>query len=46
MYFVKVNSLLRKFDIVDIKHVLRIENQEANNLAQIALGYKVYKEKL
>lgn len=32
--------------MVDIKHVLRIENQDANELAQIALGYQVSKEKL
>lgn len=43
MYFVIVNRLLKQFDFVDIKHVLRIENQEANELAQIASGYKVSK---
>lgn len=31
--------------MVDIKHVPRIENQEANELAQIALGYRVSKER-
>lgn len=46
MYFVKVNSLLKKFDMVNIKHVPRIENQEANDLDQIASGYRVSKEKL
>lgn len=46
IYFVKANSLLRKFDMVDIKHVSRIENQEASDLTQICLGYRVSKEKL
>lgn len=43
IYFVKANSLLRKFDMVDIKHVSRIENQEASDLTQICLGYAVSK---
>ncbi|XP_050889370.1 uncharacterized protein LOC127094596 [Lathyrus oleraceus] len=38
--------LLKKFEYVDIKHVPRIKNQEANDLAQIASGYKISKEKL
>lgn len=46
MYFVKTNSLLRKFDLVDIKHVPQFENQEANDLAQIASMYRDSKEKL
>lgn len=46
MYFVKVNSLLKKFKMVDIKHVPIIENQEANNLTQIASGYRLSKERL
>ncbi|KAK2414108.1 hypothetical protein QL285_036739 [Trifolium repens] len=45
-YFVVANSLLKRFDRVDIEHVPRIENQEANDLAQIASGYKISKEKL
>lgn len=32
--------------MVDIKHVSRFENQEANELAQFFLGYRVSKEKL
>ncbi|CAJ2652868.1 unnamed protein product [Trifolium pratense] len=40
------NALLKRFDSIDIEHVPRIENQEANDLAQIASGYKVSKEKL
>ena len=40
MYFVRENSLLGKFDDVSFKHVPRIKNQEANDLAQIASGYK------
>ena len=46
MYFVRENSLLGKFDDVSFKHVPRIKNQEANDLAQIASGYKVSKSKL
>ncbi|XP_050889047.1 uncharacterized protein LOC127094231 [Lathyrus oleraceus] len=46
MYFVIANSLLKKFEYIDIKHVLRIKNQEANDLAQIASGYRISKEKL
>ncbi|XP_050896046.1 uncharacterized protein LOC127102751 [Lathyrus oleraceus] len=38
--------LLKKFEYVDIKHVPRIKNQEANDLAQIASGYRISKEKL
>lgn len=33
LYFVKANSLLRRFHEVDIKHVPRVESPEANNLA-------------
>lgn len=35
MYFVIVNRLIKRFDYVDIQHVPRPENQEANDLAQI-----------
>ncbi|KAK2370658.1 hypothetical protein QL285_083688 [Trifolium repens] len=45
-YFVITSSLLNGFDHIDIEHVPRLENQEANDLAQIASGYKVSKEKL
>ncbi|XP_045797601.1 uncharacterized protein LOC123891747 [Trifolium pratense] len=45
-YFVIANALLKRFDSIDIEHVPRIENQEANDLALIASGYKVSKEKL
>ncbi|XP_050889417.1 uncharacterized protein LOC127094654 [Lathyrus oleraceus] len=41
-----VTQLLEYFEIADITHVLRNENQEANNLAQIASGYKMSKSKL
>jgi len=43
---VSANSLFSNFDSVNIQHVPRIENQLANDLAQVASGYKVYKEKL
>ncbi|XP_045798024.1 uncharacterized protein LOC123892265 [Trifolium pratense] len=45
-YFIIAFSLLKRFDSCDIQHVPRIENQEANDLAQIASGYKLTKEKL
>ncbi|XP_050918351.1 uncharacterized protein LOC127135753 [Lathyrus oleraceus] len=38
--------LLKKFEYIDIKHVPRIKNQEANDLAQIASGYRISKGKL
>ncbi|XP_058767999.1 uncharacterized protein LOC131641716 [Vicia villosa] len=40
------NRLLKKFEYVDLNHVSRIKNQEANDLAQLASGYKVSKERL
>lgn len=46
VYFVKSSFLLRIFDEVDIKHVPWFENQEANDLAQTAYGYRVSKERL
>lgn len=46
MYFVNVNSLLRRFDEVNLKHVPRIKNQETNELSQIASNYRVSKEML
>jgi len=46
MYFVAANALLKRFTHVEIQHIPWIENQEANDLAQIASGYRVSKEKL
>lgn len=46
MYFIIFNRLIKCFDFVDIQHVPRLENQEANELAQIVSGYKVSKVKL
>lgn len=46
MYFAMVKRLLECFEVVSIIHVPRIENQEANDLAQIAFGYKVSKDRL
>lgn len=46
MYFVIANRLLQKFEFVNIRHIPRLKNQEANGLAQIASGYKVSKDKL
>jgi hypothetical protein len=38
--------LLNRFDSIDIQHIPRTENYEANDLAQIASGYKASKSKL
>ena len=46
MYFVIVNRLLKNFEKINIRHIPRLENQVANELAQITLGYKISKEKL
>lgn len=46
MYFVISNSLLKRSDSVDIIHVPQLENQEANDITQITLSYKVSKETL
>jgi ribonuclease HI len=45
-YFVSANSLLSNFESVSFQHVPRIENQVANNLAQVASGYKISTQKL
>ncbi|WJX12139.1 hypothetical protein P8452_02668 [Trifolium repens] len=45
-YFVIAISLLKRFDQVIFEHVPRIENQKANDLAQIASSYKISNEKL
>ncbi|XP_050918904.1 uncharacterized protein LOC127136387 [Lathyrus oleraceus] len=39
-------QLLECFEVVSLTHVPRMENQEANELTQIASRYKVSKEKL
>ena len=46
MYFVIANRLLKRFEVVSIRHIPQLENQVANDLAQIAYGYKISKEKL
>lgn len=38
-YFATASALLKRFDRANIQHVPRIENQEANDLAEIASGY-------
>ncbi|XP_058751478.1 uncharacterized protein LOC131624538 [Vicia villosa] len=44
MYFVIANRLLKRFDSTSIRHIPRRENQEANDLAQEASGYKKYSD--
>jgi len=46
MYSVAANALLKRFTHVEIQHIPYVENQEANDLAQIASGYKVSKGKI
>lgn len=41
MYFVITIRLLKQFEQVSIRHIPRRENQQANDLAQEAYGYKV-----
>jgi len=41
IYFATATALLKRFDRANIQHVPMIENQEANDLAQIASGYRV-----
>ncbi|WJX27586.1 hypothetical protein P8452_16393 [Trifolium repens] len=43
-YFVIAFSLLKQFESYVIQHVPRIENQEANDLAQIASGYRISRD--
>ncbi|XP_050887810.1 uncharacterized protein LOC127092955 [Lathyrus oleraceus] len=45
-YFVTATQLLEHFEVADIRHVPRSENQEANELAQVASGYKMSKSSL
>jgi ribonuclease HI len=44
LYLTLANTLLKRFIHVEIKHVPRMENQEANDLAQAASRYKVSKD--
>jgi len=44
MYLTMANALLKRFTHVEIRHLSRIENQEANDLAQMAYGYKISKD--
>src|SRR4030067_546527 len=46
VYFSTANALMKRFDHANIQHIPRIENQEANDLAQVASGYKISKEML
>ncbi|XP_057442139.1 uncharacterized protein LOC130733871 [Lotus japonicus] len=45
-YYVKATGLLANFDQAGIGHIPRISNQKANELAQIASGYMVDKNRL
>ena len=40
MYFVITIRLLKQFEQVNIRHIPQRENEEANDLAQEASGYK------
>ncbi|XP_050878857.1 uncharacterized protein LOC127082674 [Lathyrus oleraceus] len=44
-YFVTTTQLLEYFEVTEITHVSRNENQEANDLAQNAYGYKMSKSR-
>ena len=45
IYFATTTALLKRFDRENIQHVPGIENQEANDLAQIDSGYIITKIK-
>jgi len=44
MYFTLANALLKRFIHVEIRHLPRVANQEVNDLAQMASGYKLSKD--
>ncbi|XP_050876224.1 uncharacterized protein LOC127079917 [Lathyrus oleraceus] len=46
MYFTVATQLLECFEVVSIAHVPRMENQEANEFAEIASRYKISKSRL
>lgn len=46
MYFIISSRLLKRFEMANIRHIPRLENQVANDFAQIASRYKISKEKL
>lgn len=46
MYFVITIRLLKQFEQVSIRHIPHRENQEANDLAQEASGYKLLKDQI
>ena len=46
MYYTMANTLLKCFTHVEIQHLPRIENQEVNDLAQMASGYKISKDQM
>ncbi|XP_050876271.1 uncharacterized protein LOC127079966 [Lathyrus oleraceus] len=46
MYFEMAKHLLKYFEVVSISHVPKLKNQEANDLAKFASGYKVSKDRL
>ena len=45
-YYDECQRLLKEFPHVSLLHILRAQNQEANRLAQSALGYRVFREVL
>jgi len=46
MYYTMANELLKCFTHVEIQHLPCIENQEANDLPQMASGYKISKDQM
>ena len=46
MYYAAANALLKRFTHVEVQHIPRIENQEVNDLAQMASEYKVSEEQM
>ncbi|XP_039683800.1 uncharacterized protein [Medicago truncatula] len=45
-YHAMASRLLKQFTHVEIRHIPRMENQDANDLAQRACGYKIPKDQM
>lgn len=45
-HFVTATQLLEQFEVTNTRHIPKNENQEANELAQIASGYKMSRSRL
>ncbi|XP_050918885.1 uncharacterized protein LOC127136365 [Lathyrus oleraceus] len=44
MYFVIANRLLQRFEMISIRHIPRLKNQEANDLAKLLMDIRFQKK--